>query len=98
MLIKHLQEYVSTIFPLIHNIAWYFQMLCSYLSTSHARISWSRSIYFCKLIALYLQILWSALRITETDAEIEARLDKWDEFLEQEDEKEKKGGDEGGKS
>ncbi|XP_047360064.1 HIV Tat-specific factor 1 homolog isoform X1 [Vespa velutina] len=37
-------------------------------------------------------------KITETDAEIEARLDKWDEFLEQEDEKEKKGGDEGGRS
>ncbi|KAL2732674.1 HIV Tat-specific factor 1 isoform X1 [Vespula maculifrons] len=37
-------------------------------------------------------------KITETDAEIEARLDKWDEFLEQEDEKEKKGGGEGGRS
>lgn len=73
-------------------------MFYSHLYTSHAQISWSRNIYFCKLIALYLQILWFAPRITETDAEIEARLDKWDEFLEQEDEKEKKGGGEGGRS
>ncbi|KAI4489209.1 hypothetical protein M0804_004707 [Polistes exclamans] len=35
-------------------------------------------------------------KINETDAEIEARLDKWDKFLEREDEKEKKGGGEGG--
>lgn len=29
-------------------------------------------------------------RITETDAEIEARLQKWDTYLEQEDEKKEK--------
>lgn len=37
-------------------------------------------------------------KINETDAEIEARLDKWDKFLEREDEKEKKGGAEEGGS
>lgn len=29
-------------------------------------------------------------RVTETDAEIEARLDKWDKYLEQEDEQKEK--------
>jgi hypothetical protein len=31
-------------------------------------------------------VIWSSSRITETDAEIEARIKKWDKYLEQEDE------------
>jgi len=31
-----------------------------------------------------------SFRITETDAEIEARIEKWDKYLEQEDEEKKK--------
>lgn len=31
-----------------------------------------------------------SFRITETDAEIEARLEKWDKYLEQEDEEKEK--------
>lgn len=34
-------------------------------------------------LSMYRNVL---LRITETDAEIEARIEKWDKYLEQEDE------------
>lgn len=36
---------------------------------------------------MYRNVLF---RITETDAEIEARLNKWDKYLEQEDEEKEK--------
>ena len=35
---------------------------------------------------MFRNVFLFSFRITETDAEIEARLEKWDKYLEQEDE------------
>lgn len=39
------------------------------------------------LLSMYRNVFF---RITETDAEIEARINKWDKYLEQEDEEKEK--------